>query len=137
MLIVAPSEGFDSLASVEFADTYHANFGNSAWAPLPEGVKESALRRGTQYILGRMVRTQYLNPVDVRVQQAAAEAALRANDGTLYADIDAQAVVSETVGPISTTYAPSTSGGRMKFPVIDDLLRGLTDSFGNIKLVRA
>jgi len=136
-LIVFPADDSDSLVSVEFADKYHSDLGNKAWDNLSEPEKESALRRGTQYILARRVKEQYLNPLHYNVKAATAEAALRASDGTLYADVEAQAVVSETVGPISTTYAASTTGGRMTFPVIDDLLRGLTESAFGVRLVRA
>jgi len=136
-LIVFPAEDSDSLVSVEFADKYHSDLGNKAWGSLSEPDKESALRRGTQYILARRVKEQYLNPLHYNVKAATAEAALRASDGTLYADVEAQAVVSETVGPISTTYAASTTGGQMTFPVIDDLLRGLTESAFVVRLVRA
>jgi hypothetical protein len=136
-LIVAPDPDFDSLVSVAFADAYHVSLGNQAWEPLTLEAKEAALRRATQYVMARRVKEHYLNPLHYNVKAATAEAALRANDGTLYADVEAQAVVSETVGPISTTYAASTSGGRMRFPVIDDLLRGLIEGDGVVKLVRA
>jgi len=135
-LIVAPDDGFDSLASVDFSDAYHANLGHPAWAGLQQPAKEAALRQATQYILGRRVLPEFIDPVHVNVKAATAEAALRASAGALYADIDPQAVVSETVGQISTTYAQPGNGGRMRFPVIDDLLRGLTDGAFTVKLVR-
>jgi hypothetical protein len=135
-LVVFPSEDWDSLVSVDFSDTYHANYGNAQWAALASDAKEAALRRATQYIMGRRVLAHYLNPLHWNVKAATVEAALRAADGSLYADVGAQAVVSETVGPISTTYAASTTGGRMTFPVIDDLLRGLTDGAWNVRLER-
>jgi hypothetical protein len=136
-LIVAPEPDFDALACVKFADAYHDNYGNQAWSDLSRTDKEAALRRGTQYVMARRVKEQYLNPLHYNVKAATAEAALRAAAGTLYADIDPQAVMSDSAGPISTTYSAPGNGGRMTFPVIDDLLRGLTEDAFGIKLVRA
>ncbi len=42
--------GAESLCSVAAADTYHSNFGNTAWALLATGTKESMLRRATTYM---------------------------------------------------------------------------------------
>lgn len=40
----------ESLASVAFADTHHANRGNTAWAGLTTASKEAALRKATDHI---------------------------------------------------------------------------------------
>ncbi len=40
----------ESLASVAFADTHHANRGNTAWAALTTAAKEAALRKATDHI---------------------------------------------------------------------------------------
>lgn len=53
---VAP--GAQSMASVEQADTYHANRGNAPWAILTLAEKEQALVRATDY-LGQMYRTKW------------------------------------------------------------------------------
>ena len=45
--------GAESYATVAYADTYHSNFGNSAWASLITATKEQYLRRATQYMLQR------------------------------------------------------------------------------------
>jgi hypothetical protein len=55
-LIVEDGTGLanaESLCSVAFADTYHANMGNAAWAALSTTVKEQCLRKGAQYMLAR------------------------------------------------------------------------------------
>lgn len=138
MLIVAPADGWDSLVSLADADAYHARMGNDAWALADESKREAALRRAAQYLSAKRIRAQYLDPVHERVKAAASEAAARALDGGLYADIPAQAVTSESVGPISVSYAAPANGGRARFTVIDDLLLGLTESAqGHIPLVRA
>jgi hypothetical protein len=42
--------GAESYLSVAGADTYHANFGNTAWALLDTPTKEAALRKATAYL---------------------------------------------------------------------------------------
>ena len=137
MLIVAPANGYDSLVSLADADAYHQRMGASAWAAGGEADREAALRRATQYVEARRVKFQYLQPVHERVKAAVCEAALRALDGSLYEDIDAQSVRSESVGPITISYGFPRNGGRKAFPVIDDLLKGLVESAGGLKVERA
>lgn len=136
MLNVIPSPGWDSLVSLAQANTYHQKMGNEAWAQAGEPAREAALRRATQYIVARQVKVQYLDPLHENVLAATCEAAARALDGSLYADIDPQAVTSERVGSIAVTYA-DRNGGKKKFPIVDDLLRGLTMGGGMIKVGRA
>ncbi len=133
MLTVAPAEGFDSLVSLVDANAYHDAMGN-AWTG-SDDEKEKALRRATQYLMARYrVRTEYLDHPNVAA--ACCEAALRASE--LYVDVASQAVISETVGPISTTYAAPRNGGQVRIALIDDLLKGLTDAtFGQVRAVRA
>lgn len=142
-LIVEDGTGMpdaDSYLSVVAADAYHAAVGNAVWQPLPAADKEAALRRATQYLDTRyrwrgepLTTTQALAwprtsaqwPVR-RLQDATAELALRAAEqGSLYADEGPAAVKSETVGPISVTYADAQRG-QVKFTIVDDLLAGLT-----------
>lgn len=142
-LIVEDGTGLpnaDSYLSVVAADAYHAAMGNDAvWQPLNATDKEAALRRATQYLDTRyrwrgepLTTTQALAwprtsaqwPVR-RLQDATAELALRAAEqGSLYADEGPAAVKSETVGPISVTYADAQRG-QVKFTIVDDLLAGL------------
>lgn len=122
-LIVAPDEGYTSFVSVADADQYVADMGLTGW-PSVQADKEKLLRRATQYIgLKYEPLDKYLDPVHANIKAATVEAALRAAD--LWADVDAAAVVSETIGPISTTYAEPKNGGQKTFPVIDNLMRGL------------
>lgn len=122
-LIVAPDEGYTSFVSVADADQYVADMGLTGW-PSVQADKENLLRRATQYIsLKYEPKAQYLDPVHANIKAATVEAALRAAD--LWADVDAAAVVSETIGPMSTTYAEPKNGGQKTFPVIDNLMRGL------------
>lgn len=136
MLIVIPAPGWDSLATLAQADAYHQKMGQAAWAQASEPDREAALRRATQYIVAQQVKVQYLDPLHENVLAATCEAAARALDGSLYADIDPQAVTSERVGSIAVTYA-DRNGGKKKFPIIDDLLRGLTMGGGKVKVERA
>lgn len=135
-LIVAPAEGYNSFVTLAEADAYHA--GATAWSGAAPEAREAALRKGTLYVRSRRVRVVHLDPVvHENVKAAACEAALRALDGTLYADQPAQAVVSESVGPLSVTYSDPRNGGRPRFPVIDDLLAGLTAGTLTLPVVRS
>lgn len=137
MLIVAPAEGWDSLVPLADADYYWERMGG-AWLDFLPADRESALRRGTQYVLARGVKQQHLDPVHDRVAAATCEAAMLHLTGALYAtSIDAKPVLSEQVGEIAVSYGMPSNGGRARFPVIDDLLRGLTMGAGQVALVRA
>lgn len=124
----------DSYGSVAAADTYHTSRGNAAWALLSATAKEVALRVGSAYVDSiqrykgvRLTAIQALEfprsgcydwsgreavGVPARVRHAAFELALRASAGDLYADLARGGQVrSETVGPISTTYADGAPPG--------------------------
>ena len=135
-LIVAPDEGFDSLVSLEDAAQYMADFGHVWTDDAAKG--EVALRKATQYLLtAYSIAPEYLAPVHDRVKAACCEAAVRALQGQLLKDTDGRVKVSQTVGPISTTWSEGTQGGKTAFPVIDNLLKGLTEgSAYSVKLVR-
>lgn len=137
MLIVAPAESWDSLVSLADADAYWQRMGGAEWAALDDPSREAALRRGTQFILARSVKEQYLDPVHTRVAAAACEAAMLHVSGELYGVIDAKPVLREQVGEIAVSYGQPTNGGRARFPVIDDLLRGLAAGSGQVELVRS
>ena len=136
-LTVAPAEGFDSLASLTEAASYMAKFGRS-W-PVTEGEQEIALRNATQYICNfYSVGAQHLDPVAQGIKDACCEAAWRAADGSLFVDVDPQAVTEESVGPITTKYAVPIGGCQKRFGVIDALMRGFTGGLvGQVRLVRA
>lgn len=135
-LIVAPTEGYDSLVTLAEAATYMANYGH-AW-PADESAQEVALRRATQYILSNYaLDPQYLDPVAQKVKDACCEAAWRAAKGELFKDSDGRIITEQTVDVITTRWAEGSQGGQMRYQVIDALLRGLTAGGAlNIKLVR-
>lgn len=136
MLVVAPDIGYDSLVTLAEASQYMERMGYD-W-PADEARQEIALRRGTQYIVTMYsVRPECLSPVAEPIKSAACEAALRAANGSLFSDVDAQAVTEETVGPITTKYAGPANSGQKRFGVIDALMRGVTGGVGVVKLVRA
>ena len=137
MLIVAPEEGFDTLVTLAEAQGYMTRFGRD-W-PADEAKQEVALRVGTQYIVTEYdIRPEFLDPVADRLKHAACEAALRAANGSLFADVDAQAVTEESVGPITTKYAHPVNSGQKRFGVIDALMRGLTKGgAGMVRFERA
>lgn len=137
MLTVAPTEGYDSLVSVEQANAYWIGMADGRWEALGDYEKEAALRRGTQYVLARNIKPQYLDPVHTRVAAATCEAAMLHVSGELYGVIDAKPVLRERVGEIAVIYGMPSNGGRARFPVIDDLLRGLIVGGGQVALVRA
>lgn len=136
MLTVAPTEGYDSLVSLEDAAAYMGNYGHT-W-PAEEAKQEIALRQATQYLLtAYSIAPEHLDPVHDRVKAACCEAAVRALKGQLFKDTDGRVKVSQTVGPISTTWSEGAQGGKTAFPVIDNLLKGLTEgSAYSVKLVR-
>lgn len=138
-LTVAPAAGYDSLVSLVDAAAYMGDMGHSAsWNGVAEPEREVALRLGTQYLMAvYTIRPEFLDPVDARVAAACCEAALRSVSGPLLADVDPVSVRSESVGPISTTYAFPRNGGQTRYGVIDALLRGLTLGGSVVKLVRA
>lgn len=160
-LIVAPAAGADSFCSVDQADVYHANRGNTTWAAASLSAKEIALRKATDYIEGRysgLWRGHPATPdqtlswprigvsprgylltmgVPTGVANACAEAAFRALTASLYRDVESSTVTSEKVGPIAVTYA-TRSDGQTTYPAIDDMLAPyLMASRGQIVLTRA
>ncbi|WP_429949634.1 DnaT-like ssDNA-binding protein [Comamonas sediminis] len=137
MLVVAPQDGYDSLVTLAEAQIYMERMGYD-W-PADAAKQEIALRRGTQYVVTMYsIRPEFLDPVADTVKHATCEAALRAADGSLFSDVDAQAVTEESVGPITTKYAQPANGGQKRFGVIDALMRGLTTGgVGQVKFVRA
>lgn len=153
----------EAYISVADADTYFSNRGLTNWATLSTNEKEQALRRAADYI-GQTYRTRWagyrvndtqaldwprysvprrdgipaLYPSDSiprEVVAANAELAFRGAAGELLSDIDAP-VTSETVGPISVTYAPGATKIK-RYPAIDRLLEPLLTCSGGIRLVRS
>lgn len=144
----------EAYITVADADTYFANRGNAAWAALTTTAKEQALRAGADYMQAvyggawagcklkitqalDWPRTAVLYPttLPVEIMRANAELALRASTGTLLADQGAQ-VVSETVGPVSVTYA---AGARQstRYAAVDNMVRRWMKGAGSLAVVRA
>lgn len=155
--IVAGAEAF---ASVADADAYYTARGNTTWAALTTGAKEVALRLGCDYIEAmygtrwkgeRVDADQALSwprryvvvdgvqldfeAIPAALLRANIELALKASAGDLLADQGAQ-VVSETVGPISVTYA---AGARQatRYALVETMLAALLLGAGQVPVVRA
>jgi hypothetical protein len=149
----------DAYISLDFANSYHQKFGNAAWSSDDTVALDAAIRKSTQYIDAqfrfrgsKLTTTQALQwPRDAqtmacwgltwpvaRLQQACAELAVRALVDSLYTDQPDAAVKSESVGPISVTYADAMNGGQVRYAIVDDLLSDYTGSSRNsIRIERA
>jgi hypothetical protein len=143
----------DSYATLAEADAYHLARGVTTWMGA-DTLKEAALRRAVQWLEGRYrarwpgIRTNgraqardwpRLDAVDsegiplstseipIEVKNAQIEAALRelVTPGSLLPDyLAAQRVLSETVGPISTTFAdaPGLGASQPDLPAVEGIL---------------
>lgn len=139
-LIVEDGTGLpdaEAYISVADADAYFAARGNAVWAALDTPQKEAALRLGADYmgaVYGpkwcgkRLTDTQALDwprtgreGVPEAARRANAELAVRASAGQLMAD-EGAAVQSETVGPISVTYAKGNTGA-VRYTAVESALR--------------
>lgn len=126
-LTIAPLTDYDSLVSLADADAYWAGMGEASWALATVANREAALRRGTQYILGRRILASAVDPVVLRpIREATSEAALRALNGKLYQDVGPAPVIEKTVGPITVRFGAAAYNGQIRIPIIDELLVGLT-----------
>lgn len=135
----------NTYVSLAYADGYHALRGNAAWAAAGQSARESALVRATDH-LDRAFRWRgerrsaeqalawprdgaagddgrLLNNVPAALRRACAELALRALAADLAPDRPRDGrVQSESVGPVSTTWAPGAPGGTRR-PAIEGSLR--------------
>lgn len=151
-LIVESGQGLpnaDSYVSVADCAAYAAAHGLTFAGTEP--AQEARLRRATQYLDAQYsfkgtesTDTQALAwPRDVapgtvprEIVSACCELACKTGD--LWADVDPRAIVSQTVGPISTTYAEPVNGGQKRFAAVDSLLRRWVSGGGwNVPVVRA
>lgn len=151
----------ESFASVAAANDYWTARASTAWDALTDETKEAALRQATDYIEAiyggrwkgeRIGSTQALSwprygvvvdgierdsaVIPLALERATIELALKASAGELLADQGAQ-VVSETVGPISVTYA---AGARQatRYALVENMLAALLRvGAGQIPVVRA
>jgi hypothetical protein len=163
-LVVETGQGgadSESYASVAFADQYHEQRANVAWAGLTEPQKEAYLRRATEYMLGvyrqrwkgaRATATQALDwprmdveidtysvpagSVPVEVRKACAILALKAIKGELDPDPTA-AIKRKKVDVLEVEYY-DTGAPLPQHKVVTDLLKPFLGGIGlNIQLVRA
>jgi hypothetical protein len=126
--------GADAYVSVAYFDTYAADRG-IALGTMTTAEKEAAIRRATSYVdsewlykgypliptqalefprTGLVWNNRIVEGVPKRVKDATVELALTARAGPLRADYDrGGAVVSESVGPISVTYADGAAPGKL------------------------
>ena len=163
-LIVEDGTGLansESYCSVAYADTRHANLGNTAWAALATADKEAALRRATNYMLqvyrqrwtGYRVKITPMQALDwprygvevdhfpvhfdivpADIANACADLALKADAGDLAPDLQ-QGVIREKTGPIETEYNRGTPQ-YTRYRAIEMMLAPyLTSNMG--RLVRA
>lgn len=132
MLIVENNTGFanaDSLATLEFANQYHADRGNVAWAAIAEPRREQLMRLAFDYILHiigpslagrkafpsqrapfpRLDSNYNLIAVPIDVMEAQAELALIANKTPLMPNEQSRSKKMVKVGPITVEY-DSNSG---------------------------
>lgn len=155
----------ESLCSVAQADTYHAGRANSSWASLTTLEKEASLRRATDYMtiyrlkwkgvrvsstqaldwprydvrledvgFGRYTTLVPSNTVPAEVVKATAEMALKAAASELAPDIE-RVVIEETIGPITTKYAPGAAP-YVRYRSVDLLLAALLCNVGGVRMVR-
>lgn len=139
-LVVETGEGLpdaEVYISVADAEAYLASRGNTAWGELSEPAKEASLRQAADYLAAmygrrwcghRATDGQALDwprtghdGVPVALARMNAELAARASLGQLMAD-EGAAVQSETVGPISVTYAKGNTGA-VRYTAIDAALK--------------
>lgn len=141
-LIVAPEEGFNSLISLEDAAQYMQDFGHDGWptGSDTEDIRkaEVALRKATQFLLGRYsIKAENLDPVHVNVQAACCEAAIRSISGDLAADSDGRVVIEDTTDVLTTKYAVGVQNGAMAYPVIDALMKHMTEGGDSLTIKMA
>lgn len=110
---IAKDPSFDSAITVAWADTYHENRGNAAWAGLDDEVKEQLLRKATDFINATYgpywSRTvQAMNNAPMRMAQATAELALIAATMPLLSN-KTRGKKRVKVGPLEVEYDGESS----------------------------
>ena len=153
--------GAESYITVADATAYFLARGNAVWAALAsDTVREQLLRKATDYMVARYgLRWKgervnegqaldwprscaYANgflldsdSVPLKVRHACAELAVRASEGDLQPDAGPQ-VKSETVGPISVTYADGARQATV-YKDVDAMLSEYVEGMSRIKVTRA
>ena len=143
----------EAYSSVAHADDYHQKRGNTAWALLDLDKKEAALRNASDYLTIIYVARWAGERVDdnqaldwprrmfpgsdagitllpLALLNANASLALRASNGPLIDDLDAE-IIEETIGPITTRYAPGAVRQK-SYPEINGMLAPLLIPKSNV-----
>jgi len=155
--------GANTYATIDEADVYHSDRGDTTWADASESEKTEALILATEYLDVRYYyrwkgfkktedqalewprtwvydRNGWLfasDEIPVRLKEATAEAALKALSETLLPDVTRDDMVRRvTVGPITTEYKQSAPATK-QYTKVDRILRGLVQPAGGIRIGRA
>jgi Putative DnaT-like ssDNA binding protein len=145
--------------STAYADTYHSDRGNTAWAGYTDAQKQSAIIKSTAFLDAHFTfyGTKYVpDPTNIpnnlgwpkfgaydrfglsiavttipqQLQEAVAELAYKVAGGTtLLEDVERQ-TKSEKVGPISIVY-DDTASPSTRYKYVEELLTGLITSSKN------
>lgn len=165
-LIVETGAGLpnaQSYVSAVDCAAYHAARGNSSFGSMIESQQEQAIIRAMDFLSlygpkwkGERVtdiqaldwprrgvrldsdRCPYLpaTMIPVTVVKALCEMALRAGAGELVADAERE-VIEETIGPITTKWAPGSVAPEAQFTAVALMLKPLLQSSSGVRLVRA
>lgn len=153
--------GANAMVSVSDADNYFTARGNTTWSAKTTGQKQAALLEATAWIegqyrgtwIGTILKTtqglswprsnaydqdkRELTGVPQQVADAVCELALASLTAALAPSNDRGGkIISQTVGPISTTFEAGAPSGRT-FPMVRMMLQGLSRrSIGSVSLVR-
>lgn len=151
----------NSYISLDDADTYFENRGNTAWDAASDTAKEEALLRACDYLdtlNWKGYKAEYENSLEwpresvddrngyavgndeipQKVINAQCEAALlELTAGTLTPTLDKDdRIRSEKVDVIETSYFDDARE-KSKFTIIDNLLKGFVESGGSLEIVRS
>jgi hypothetical protein len=139
--------GANSYLSLDDADAYHTDRGNTAWQTTADK-KKAALIKATAYVENRFVwetgyKADSLNSlswpryeaedaegygfdgdeIPEKLKAAVAELALVALSEDIFSPIERE-ISSVSAGPVSVSYVPGASQEK-RYPLVEGLLRGL------------
>ena len=120
----------ESYIDLEFADTYHTDRGNSAWAEASDSEREQALRKAADYIDSAYRFVGFRKSADQSLawpRQSAVDPAGRAIDVVPSAVKQAQAVAA-LILLSRDLYAVAERGGRVKRVQVGPVTQEFSDS---------
>lgn len=155
----AALSGADTYVDIAYADAYLSSMGYTIWAPLLDAEKEAALRMAARYLDSksytgtRYTATQALawpryggmfdrefqmavTDIPTCLKRAQCEAAIRAAQGTLTADVSGGFIIEETVGKITKRYSDYSKSATKTIQVVQDLLKPILDGMGSANFHR-